>query len=96
MIIPVKCFTCGNVIANKYEYYISEVRRLKMSRGMDTEKVIYLTWTLNELTHLLHVYASTRLHVVQMVCTGIWNWISNWIRNLAVHQIIFYYGQTHR
>ena len=43
MIIPVKCFTCGNVIANKYEYYLSEVRRLKMSRGMDTEKVIYLT-----------------------------------------------------
>ena len=43
MIIPVKCFTCGNVIANKYEYYLNEVRRLKMDRGMDTEKVIYLT-----------------------------------------------------
>ena len=43
MIIPVKCFTCGNVIANKYEYYLSEVRRLKLARGMDTEKVIYLT-----------------------------------------------------
>ena len=48
MIIPVKCFTCGNVIAHKYEYYLSEVRRLKMSRGMDTEKVIYLT---NEYIH---------------------------------------------
>jgi DNA-directed RNA polymerase I, II, and III subunit RPABC5 len=43
MIIPVKCFTCGNVIANKYEYYLSEVLRLKMDLGMDTEKVIYLT-----------------------------------------------------
>jgi DNA-directed RNA polymerase subunit N (RpoN/RPB10) len=43
MIIPVKCFTCGNVIGNKYEYYLAEVRKLKMSRGMDTEKVIYLT-----------------------------------------------------
>ena len=43
MIIPVKCFTCGNVIANKYEYYLAEVRKLKMSRGMDTDKVIYLT-----------------------------------------------------
>ena len=48
MIIPVKCFTCGNVLANKYEYYLAEVRRLKMSRGMDTEKVIYLT---NEYIH---------------------------------------------
>lgn len=43
-----KCFTCGNVLANKYEYYLAEVRRLKMSRGMDTDKVIYLT---NEYIH---------------------------------------------
>ncbi len=43
MIIPVKCFTCGNVIGNKYEYYLSKVREKKMARGMDTEKVIYLT-----------------------------------------------------
>ena len=25
MIIPVKCFTCGNVIANKYIYYVNKV-----------------------------------------------------------------------
>jgi DNA-directed RNA polymerase I, II, and III subunit RPABC5 len=41
--LTVKCFNCGNVIANKYEYYLAEVRRLKIARGMDTEKVIYLT-----------------------------------------------------
>ena len=29
MIIPVKCFTCGNVLANKYRWYQSEVRKLK-------------------------------------------------------------------
>jgi len=43
MIIPVKCFTCGKVIADKYRYYQHEVRRLKMARGMDVDKVIYLT-----------------------------------------------------
>ena len=43
MIIPVKCFTCGKVIADKYRYYQREVRRLKMARGMDVDKVIYLT-----------------------------------------------------
>jgi len=43
MIIPVKCFTCGKVIGNKYAYYQKEVRRLKMSRGMDVDKVVYLT-----------------------------------------------------
>ena len=43
MIIPVKCFTCGNVIGNKYDYYQREVRKIKMSRGMEVNKVIYLT-----------------------------------------------------
>jgi len=43
MIIPVKCFTCGKVIGNKYAYYQKEVRKIKMSRGMDVDKVIYLT-----------------------------------------------------
>lgn len=31
MIIPVKCFTCGKVIGNKYLYYLREVRKLKLS-----------------------------------------------------------------
>jgi len=43
MIIPVKCFTCGKVVGNKYEYYQKEVRRLKMARGMEVDKVVYLT-----------------------------------------------------
>ncbi len=43
MIIPVKCFTCGKVIGNKYEYYQKEVRKIKMSRNMEVDKVVYLT-----------------------------------------------------
>lgn len=43
MIIPVKCFTCGFVIANKYRYYEEEVRKRKMAKSMDVEKVVYLT-----------------------------------------------------
>jgi len=43
MIIPVKCFTCGMVLADKYRYFQNEVRKIKMSQGMDLEKVIYLT-----------------------------------------------------
>ena len=43
MIIPVKCFTCGKVISNKYEYYKKEVRALKLSRSMEIDKVVYLT-----------------------------------------------------
>jgi DNA-directed RNA polymerase I, II, and III subunit RPABC5 len=42
MIIPIKCFTCGMVLADKYRYYQSEVRKIKISKNMNTEKVIYL------------------------------------------------------
>ena len=55
MIIPVKCFTCGMVIANKYRYYVEQVRKKKLAkRGNDTsidiDKVIYLTKEFHEKT----------------------------------------------
>ena len=43
MIIPVKCFTCGKVLGNRYRYYLKGVQKRKISRSMDTEKVLYLT-----------------------------------------------------
>ena len=43
MIIPIKCFTCGNVLADKYRYYQEEVRRQKITNGTNVDSVIYLT-----------------------------------------------------
>ena len=43
MIIPIKCFTCGNVLADEYRYYQSEIRRLKLLQGVSVDKVVYLT-----------------------------------------------------
>ena len=47
MIIPIKCFTCGNVLANKYRYYLEEVRKRKLSDkkmdNIEVDKVLYLT-----------------------------------------------------
>jgi len=48
MIIPVKCFTCGMVIANKYRYYVEQVRKKKLAKrgngeSIDVDKVLYLT-----------------------------------------------------
>ncbi len=31
MIIPVRCFTCGKILGDKWEYYQEEVLRKKMS-----------------------------------------------------------------
>jgi DNA-directed RNA polymerase I, II, and III subunit RPABC5 len=50
MIIPIKCVTCGNVIADKYRYYQGEVRRKKIEQGCNTDRVIYLTKNNTEKT----------------------------------------------
>tara|TARA_Y100000389_G_C17401028_1_gene485317 strand:+ start:879 stop:1142 length:264 start_codon:yes stop_codon:yes gene_type:complete len=43
MIIPVKCFTCGNVIGDKYLYYLEKVTELKKDKNMNHENIQYLT-----------------------------------------------------
>jgi len=40
MIIPIKCVTCGTVLADKYQYYLEEVRKLKVD---NPNAVIYYT-----------------------------------------------------
>ena len=55
MIIPVKCFTCGMVIANKYRFYVEEVRKKKLAKGFNKDsinfdKVLYLTKEFHEKT----------------------------------------------
>lgn len=42
MIIPVKCFTCGTVLADKYRFYQMEVRKKKLEKDKNPEEVIYL------------------------------------------------------
>jgi DNA-directed RNA polymerase I, II, and III subunit RPABC5 len=29
MLIPIRCFTCGKVLADKYDYYLKEVQKLQ-------------------------------------------------------------------
>ena len=43
MIIPIKCVSCGTVLADKYQYYLEEVRKLKEEQGLDSTAVIYYT-----------------------------------------------------
>lgn len=50
MIIPIKCFTCGKVLADKYRYYQEEVIKLKLEKGMEIDKVLYLTKDFHEKT----------------------------------------------
>ncbi len=62
MIIPVRCFTCGAVLADKYEYFLRETRRKKIAAINASEKgdasmshktinnAVYLTKMTNEKT----------------------------------------------
>ena len=43
MIIPVKCFTCGCVLADKYRYFQDQTRKIKLRDGVRVDKVVYLT-----------------------------------------------------
>jgi DNA-directed RNA polymerase subunit N (RpoN/RPB10) len=40
MIIPIKCFTCGTLIADKYRLYVEEVSAEKEKKGI-TEPVYF-------------------------------------------------------
>lgn len=50
MIIPVKCFTCGAVIGDSYRYYLEEVRKRKLAKDMDVDKIVYLTKEYSDIT----------------------------------------------
>ena len=45
MIIPIKCFTCGTVIADKYRYFQEEVAKVRKS-----SEPIYFSETNTEKT----------------------------------------------
>ena len=50
MLIPVKCFTCGKVLADKYRFYEQEVRKRKLTKNMEVDEVIYLTKVYSDKT----------------------------------------------
>jgi DNA-directed RNA polymerase I, II, and III subunit RPABC5 len=54
MIIPIRCFTCGKVLGDKYQYYLLRVREIKLGQEV-AEKVSYLTPGFHEKSAEGHV-----------------------------------------
>lgn len=50
MIIPVRCFTCSMVLADKYRYYLEEVRKKKLAANANLDKIVYLTKDIQDKT----------------------------------------------
>ena len=67
MIIPIKCFTCGTVLADKYAYYTQEVRKQKQVQpNIQVDKVVYLTKQNCEKTIQGHVL--DQINLTKMCC----------------------------
>ena len=66
MIIPIKCFTCGKVLANKYRYYLREVRKRKIEDNKIEDNVTYLTKIESNKTH--EGYVLDELKINKMCC----------------------------
>ena len=49
MIIPVRCFTCGNVLADKYIAYVSTVQDEKNKVSKTIKGLIIFIFILNDL-----------------------------------------------
>lgn len=50
LIIPVKCFTCGEVLADKYRAYLARIREIKLANNQPVDRVVYLTATNTQKT----------------------------------------------
>lgn len=66
MIIPIRCFTCGNVLADKYRYYIEEVNKRKTAKGMTVNKVVYFSEDTTDKTEEGQVL--DELHLRKVCC----------------------------
>ena len=64
MIIPVKCFTCGTVLGDKYRFYLQEVIKKKMAKEDD------LPYDQN-LTNVLRVIPGLYAIVAGVLLTGV-------------------------
>lgn len=62
MIIPVRCFTCGKLMADKVDYYEREVNKLKLEKSLKKEEVdvIYKNFDKIHTGHILDQLGLTR------------------------------------
>jgi len=65
MIIPIKCFTCGTLIADKYRLYVTLVSEHKLKHGISDDP-IYFSQTNTEKT--IEGHLMDKLHLTKQCC----------------------------
>jgi DNA-directed RNA polymerase subunit N (RpoN/RPB10) len=66
MLIPVKCFTCGKVIGDKYLSYQEQVIKVKVERQINPEKIQYLDET--QIDKTVEGEILDKLKITRMCC----------------------------
>lgn len=59
MIIPIRCFTCGKVIADKIDYYNNEVEKMK-KKNEENKDVTFKDFDKIHTAHILDNLGLTR------------------------------------
>jgi DNA-directed RNA polymerase subunit N (RpoN/RPB10) len=67
MIIPVKCYTCGDVLADTYRFYQDQVRKRKLSQGIHLDKIVYMTKT-HHTEKTVEAQVLDDLHIHNICC----------------------------
>jgi DNA-directed RNA polymerase subunit N (RpoN/RPB10) len=70
MIIPVKCFTCGKVLADKHEWYMSQVRERKLQEeGEDSCNINTVSYLdINKVKKTIEGKVMDELCLTKMCC----------------------------
>ena len=63
MIIPIKCFTCGKVLADKYLYYLKEVKKKK---GDVKDDIMYFNE--NDIKKSAEALVLDELNITKICC----------------------------
>ena len=70
MIIPVRCYTCGKLLADKYEYYQSELLRKKLAMNT-TEDPLIININATNITKTIAGEIMDELGLIRICCRKI-------------------------
>jgi len=67
-LIPMRCFTCGEMLASKYITYVNEVERLKGEKGCAGQKTTEYLKDPKDLTPSVEAQVMDKLELHMMCC----------------------------
>ena len=68
MIIPVRCFTCNKLIADKYTHYITRVREKKLALKLDITRTTALELNSADIKKTPEGEVMDNLNLTRMCC----------------------------